>query len=61
MSQLTPEMKEMVMTQQCFHATVSKDGISKNAPKRSTCVLDTETLIFSEGTGRRYYQNILEG
>ena len=61
MSQLTPEMKEMVMTQQCFHATVSKDGIPNNAPKRSTRVLDDETLIFSEGTGGRTYHNILDG
>ena len=61
MSQLTPEMKEMITTQQCFHATVSKDGIPNNAPKRSTRVLDDETLIFSEGTGGRTYQNILDG
>ena len=61
MSQLTPEMKEMIMTQQCFHATVSKECIPNNAPKRSTRVLDDETLIFSEGTGGRTYQNILDG
>ena len=61
MSQLTPEMKEMIMTQQCFHATVSKDGIPNNAPKRSTRVFDDETLIFSEGTGGRTYQNMLDG
>ncbi len=61
MSQLTPEMKEMVMNQQCFHATVSKDGIPNNAPKRSTRVFNDETLIFSEGVGGRTYQNILDG
>ena len=61
MSQLTPEMKEMVMTQQCFHATVSKDGIPNNAPKRSTRVFNDETLIYNEGTGGRTYQNILDG
>lgn len=61
MSQLPIEMKEMIMTQQCFHATVSKDGIPNNAPKRSTRVFDDETLIFTEGTGGRTYQNILDG
>jgi predicted pyridoxine 5'-phosphate oxidase superfamily flavin-nucleotide-binding protein len=61
MSQLTPEMKEMVMSQQCFHATVSKEGVPNNAPKRSTRVFDDETLIFSEGTGGKTYQNILDG
>ncbi len=61
MSQLTPEMKEMVMSQQCFHATVSKDGIPNNAPKRSTRVFDDETLIFTEGTGGQTYKNIIDG
>nr|WP_319271311.1 pyridoxamine 5'-phosphate oxidase family protein [uncultured Draconibacterium sp.] len=61
MSQLTAEMKEMVMSQQCFHATVSKDGIPNNAPKRSTRVFDDETLIFNEGVGGITYQNILDG
>ena len=61
MSQLTNEMKEMVMNEQCFHATVSKDGIPNNAPKRSTRVFNDETLIFTEGIGGRTYQNILDG
>ncbi|HAH59753.1 MAG: pyridoxamine 5'-phosphate oxidase family protein [Lentimicrobium sp.] len=61
MSQLTKEMKEMIGSQQCFHATVSKDGIPNNAPKRSTRVFNDETLIFSEGIGGRTYQNILDG
>lgn len=61
MSQLTTEMKEMIMNQQCFHATVSKDGIPNNAPKRSTRVFNDETLIFTEGTGGRTYQNIVDG
>ena len=61
MSQLTAEMKEMVMSQQCFHATVSKDGMPNNAPKRSTRVLNDETLIFNEGVGGITYQNILDG
>jgi predicted pyridoxine 5'-phosphate oxidase superfamily flavin-nucleotide-binding protein len=61
MAKLTQEMKDMIMTQQCFHATVSKDGIPNNAPKRSTRVFDDETLIFSEGTGGTNYRNILDG
>ncbi|MBW6537261.1 MAG: pyridoxamine 5'-phosphate oxidase family protein [Mariniphaga sp.] len=61
MSKLTPEMKEMIMNQQCFYATVSKDGIPNNAPKRSTRVFNDETLIFSEVTGGRTWQNILDG
>lgn len=61
MSQLTPEMKEMIANHQCFHATISKEGIPNNAPKRSTRVFNDETLIFSEGTGGRTYQNILDG
>jgi predicted pyridoxine 5'-phosphate oxidase superfamily flavin-nucleotide-binding protein len=61
MAKLTAEMKEMILSQQCFHATVSKDGVPNNAPKRSTRVFDDETLIFNEGVGRTTYQNILDG
>lgn len=61
MSTLTQEMKDMVMNQQCFHATVNKEGIPNNAPKRSTRVLDDETLIFTEGVGGTTYRNILDG
>jgi predicted pyridoxine 5'-phosphate oxidase superfamily flavin-nucleotide-binding protein len=61
MSKLTDEMKEMIESQQCFHATISKDRIPNNAPKRSTRVFNDETLIFTEGTGGRTYQNILDG
>ncbi len=61
MSQLTAEMKEMIGAQQCFHATVSKEGIPNNAPKRSTRVFNDETLIFTEGVGGKTYQNILDG
>ncbi|HLP72319.1 MAG TPA: pyridoxamine 5'-phosphate oxidase family protein [Bacteroidales bacterium] len=61
MAKLTQEMKDMIATQQCFHATVSREGMPNNAPKRSTRVFDDETLIFSEGTGGRTLQNILDG
>lgn len=61
MAQLTQQMKEMISTQQCFHATVSKEGVPNIAPKRSTRVFDDETLIYSEGTGGLTYKNILDG
>lgn len=61
MSQITQEMQTMIESQQCFHATVSTDGIPNNAPKRSTRVFDETTLMFTEGTGGRTYQNILDG
>lgn len=61
MAKLTYEMKDMILTQQCFYATVSRDGMPNNAPKRSTRVFDDETLIFSEGTGGKTYRNILDG
>jgi uncharacterized protein len=61
MAKLTQEMKDMILTQQCFHATVSKEGIPNNAPKRSTRVFDDETLIFSEGTGGTNLKNIING
>jgi uncharacterized protein len=61
MAVLTNEMKEMVGNFQCFIGTVSKDGAQNVAPKRSTRVLDDETLIFNEGTGGTTYENVLEG
>ena len=61
MAQLTQEMKEMIMTQQCFIATVNQNGVPNNAPKRSTRVFNDGTLIFSEGTGGTTFKNILEG
>jgi uncharacterized protein len=61
MAQLTQEMKEMILTQQCFHATVSKEGVPNNAPKRSTRIFDDENLMYAEITGGITYKNILEG
>ena len=61
MAKLTQEMKDMILSQQCFHATVSKDGIPNNAPKRSTRVLDDETIMFTEGVGGATLKNILDG
>lgn len=61
MAKLTQEMREMILTQQCFLATVSTEGVPNNAPKRSTRIFDDETLIFNEGTGGTTYRNILDG
>lgn len=61
MAILNQEMKEMVNNFQCFIGTVSKDGVQNIGPKRSTRVLNDETLIFNEGTGGTTYNNLLEG
>ncbi|MFZ4615121.1 MAG: pyridoxamine 5'-phosphate oxidase family protein [Rectinemataceae bacterium] len=61
MSTLAQEMKDMVGSQQCFIATVSKDAAPNVAPKRSTRVFDDGSLIFTEGTGGATYRNILDG
>jgi predicted pyridoxine 5'-phosphate oxidase superfamily flavin-nucleotide-binding protein len=61
MIQLTSEMKTLVANHQCFHATVSKEGLPNIAPKRSTRVLDDATLVFNEGVGGTTYRNILDG
>lgn len=61
MVKLTQEMKDMIGSQQSFHATVSKEGAPNIAPKRSTKVFDDSTLMFNEGTGGQTYKNILDG
>lgn len=61
MAFLSKEMKEMVNNYQCFIGTVSKEGVQNIGPKRSTRVLNDDTLIFNEGTGGSTYKNILEG
>jgi len=61
MAKLTEAMKQMIATQQCFIGTVSADGLPNVAPKRSTRVLDDETLLFSEGTARQTYANVVNG
>ena len=61
MATLTEEMKNMIATQQCFIATVDKNGIPNVAPKRSTRVLNDNALIFTEGTGGTTYRNIENG
>jgi uncharacterized protein len=61
MAILTQEMKDMVNNFQCFIGTVSNEGVQNIGPKRSTRVLNDETLIFNEGTGGATYQNVLDG
>lgn len=61
MVKLTKAMKEMIGAQQCFHGTVSKEGVPNVGPKRSTKVFDDSTLMFNEGTGGQTYRNILDG
>lgn len=61
MATLTPEMKEMIATQQCFIATVDGDGVPNVAPKRSTRVLSDDELVFTEGTGGTTFANIKRG
>lgn len=61
MAILTQDMMDMVNNFQCFIGTVSKDGIQNVGPKRSTRVLNGDTLIFNEGTGGTTYRNILDG
>ncbi len=61
MATLTQEMKDMIATQQCFVGTVNEDGTPNVAPKRSTRVLNDNSLIFTEGTGGATYANIKRG
>ncbi len=61
MSLLTEEMKAMIGSQQCFIATVNEDGTPNVAPKRSTRVLNDESLIFTEGTNGNTFANIRRG
>ena len=61
MVKLTEDMKEMILKEQAFHATVNRDGEPDIGPKRSTKVFDDSTLMFNEGTGGQTYKNILDG
>ena len=60
MAKLTDEMKEMIASHQAFVATTSAEGDPNIGPKRSTRVLDDETLFFAEITGRKTYQNLTQ-
>lgn len=61
MAKLTQEMKDLIASQQCFVATVNRDGTPDIGPKRSTRVLDDEYLLFNEVTGKRTWANVENG
>ncbi len=58
MAKLTEAMKNMIQTQQCFIGTADENGLPNVAPKRSTRVIDDETLAFNEATGRHTFSNL---
>lgn len=60
MAILTEEMKKMISEQQCFIATADKAGRPNLGPKRSTRVLDDETIMFVEATAKKTYANVKE-
>ena len=59
-AKLNQQMKDLVAAQQCFIATCDNNNHPNIGPKRSTRVLDDHTLIFTEGTAKQTYNNILE-
>ncbi|HEY4534188.1 MAG TPA: pyridoxamine 5'-phosphate oxidase family protein [Fusobacterium sp.] len=59
MSKLTDAMKEMIEKQLAYVATVNNDGIPNIGPKRSMRILDENTLIYNENTGKQTMNNIL--
>lgn len=61
MAKLTQEMKDLIATQQCFVATVNPDGSPNIGPKRSTRVIDDETLAYNEATARQTWANVSRG
>ena len=61
MAKLTQEMKDMISTQQCFIATVNRDGTPNIGPKRTTRVLDDEHLAYTEVTGKQTWGNVDRG
>jgi predicted pyridoxine 5'-phosphate oxidase superfamily flavin-nucleotide-binding protein len=61
MAKLTQAMKDMISTQQCFIATVNRDGTPNIGPKRSTRVLDDEHIVFTEVTGKQTWGNVDRG
>ena len=59
MSKLTDAMKEMIEKQLAYVATVSNDGMPNIGPKRSMRILDDNTLVYNENTGKQTMNNIL--
>ncbi|MCL4469168.1 MAG: pyridoxamine 5'-phosphate oxidase family protein [Deltaproteobacteria bacterium] len=60
MAKITAEMRSMINANQCFVATSDRTGKPNIGPKKSTKVLDDETLLFIETTGRKTLENIKE-
>jgi len=60
MVKLTDEMKAMLEKQVPIVATSTKTGTPNVGPKGSLYVLDDETLVYSEGTGRKTLKNLME-
>ena len=60
MGKLTEEMKDMMGKQLAYIATVSKEGMPNVGPKRSMRILDDNTLVYNENTGKQTLKNILE-
>lgn len=60
MAKIPGEVKEMFKNQLPLIATASKGGIPNVGPKGSMCVVDDETIAYSEGTRRTTLKNIKE-
>ncbi len=60
MAKITALMRSMINSNQCFVATADKQCIPNVGPKISMKVLDDETLMFIEATGKKTFENIKE-
>jgi uncharacterized protein len=60
MAKITALMRSMINATPCFVATSDKTGRPNVGPKISTRVLDDETLMFIEATGKKTFENIKE-
>jgi len=59
MAVISPEMKQMLESCQCFVATADQDGKPSVAPKGSVKVVSDNTIAFAEIVGKQTYSNIL--
>lgn len=60
MVKLTEEIKTLLGKGQAFIATASKDGTPNAGPKGSVHLLDDETVVYAESTGRKTLANLKE-
>ncbi len=58
MSVISPEMKQMLESNQCFVATADQTGKPSVAPKGSVRVISDDTIAFAEIVGGKTYSNI---